>query len=67
MQLVTILYSLLACTASARIFTLYDEVNFGGNGHRETRNDDAACCESLTIERKQCSSLTNPREHERSR
>ncbi|KAJ8108849.1 hypothetical protein OPT61_g7883 [Boeremia exigua] len=42
MQLTAILATLVAA-AAARDFTLYDEVNFGGNRHRETRNDDAAC------------------------
>ena len=44
MQLTVFVATLLAAVASARDFTLYDDNNFGGAAHRETRNDDAACC-----------------------
>ncbi|KAF1828812.1 hypothetical protein BDW02DRAFT_511411 [Decorospora gaudefroyi] len=44
MHFSTAVVIMLASTASARVFTLYDDINFGGNSHRETRNDDAACC-----------------------
>lgn len=44
MQFTTVVAIMLASTASARVFTLYDDINFGGNSHGETRNDDAACC-----------------------
>ncbi|KAK1836521.1 hypothetical protein QBC39DRAFT_378070 [Podospora conica] len=43
MQFPVVLAALLAAGVSARDFTLYSEVNFGGTAHRETRNDDAAC------------------------
>ncbi|KAH6847756.1 hypothetical protein B0I37DRAFT_415473 [Chaetomium sp. MPI-CAGE-AT-0009] len=43
MQVTICVATLLAAAASARDFTLYDEVNFGGAGHRQTQNDDAAC------------------------
>lgn len=44
MQLTIVLATLLASMVSARSFTLYDDVNFGGAAHNEDRNDDAACC-----------------------
>jgi hypothetical protein len=44
MQLTIFVATLLTAVASARDFTLYDDNNFGGAAHRETRNNDAACC-----------------------
>ncbi|KAJ0107279.1 uncharacterized protein J7T55_015744 [Diaporthe amygdali] len=35
--------TLLTSVVSARSFTLYDDVNFGGAAHAENRNNDAAC------------------------
>ncbi|KAK2616564.1 hypothetical protein QQS21_000387 [Conoideocrella luteorostrata] len=44
MQLTTIFVgTLLASLATARSFTLFDDVNFGGKAHDENRNNDAAC------------------------
>lgn len=44
MQLTVFAAALLASVVSARSFTLYDDVNFGGVAHAENRNNDAACC-----------------------
>lgn len=54
MQIIAVTITLLASLASARDFTLYDNSYWGGASHRETRNDDDACCivpGSLLIER----------------
>ncbi|KAK4120392.1 hypothetical protein N657DRAFT_625329 [Parathielavia appendiculata] len=50
MQLTLFIAIILASVTSARDFTLYDDVNYGGAAHRETRNSNAACC-MLTIHR----------------
>lgn len=45
MQLTVLVTALLGSAAvSARTFTLYDNANFGGAAHTETRDDDFACC-----------------------
>ncbi|KAK0738958.1 hypothetical protein B0T18DRAFT_333351 [Schizothecium vesticola] len=44
MQFPVVLAVLFAAGVSARDFTLYSNVNFGGNAHRGTRSDDSACC-----------------------
>lgn len=48
MQHFVFIAALLAAVASARDFTLYSEHNMGGEPHRETRNDDDACCKLST-------------------
>lgn len=49
MQLTVFVATLLASVVSARSFTLYDDVNFGGAAHSENRNNDAACCMRLLL------------------
>lgn len=44
MQIITVTVALFASLALARDFTLYDNSYWGGASHRETRNDDDACC-----------------------
>ncbi|KAJ4027653.1 hypothetical protein NW760_007570 [Fusarium oxysporum] len=44
MQILLSAVIFLASVASARDFVLYDDANYGGAAHIETRNNDAACC-----------------------
>jgi hypothetical protein len=43
MQLITVVCALLASTASARVFTLYSDINYWGDSHIETQPDNANC------------------------
>ncbi|RBR14469.1 uncharacterized protein FIESC28_07705 [Fusarium coffeatum] len=43
MQFTLLTATLLASLVSARDFTLYNDANFKGGSHRETRGDDGAC------------------------
>ena len=49
MQLTVFVATLLGSVVSARSFTLYDEINFGGAAHAENRNNDAACCMRILL------------------
>jgi hypothetical protein len=44
MQLTIFVATLLASVVSARSFTLFDGINFGGTTHTENRLNDHACC-----------------------
>jgi hypothetical protein len=44
MQLITVVCALLASTASARVFTLYSDINYWGDSHIETQPDNGNCC-----------------------
>ncbi|CCC05614.1 hypothetical protein SMACR_09639 [Sordaria macrospora] len=47
MQLTTFIASLMLASApavQARFFTLYDDINYGGQPHAENRPDGATCC-----------------------
>ena len=44
MQLTAIVCALLVSAASARVFTLHDDINYWGDSHTETQPDDDSCC-----------------------
>ncbi|KAK6819576.1 hypothetical protein PG990_010073 [Apiospora arundinis] len=43
MQFTALAATLFVAVASARQFTLFDDINFGGAAHYENRNNDDAC------------------------
>jgi hypothetical protein len=49
MQLITVVCALLASTASARVFTLYSDINYWGDSHIETQPDNANCCTQTEV------------------
>jgi hypothetical protein len=44
MQLTAVICTLLVSAASARVFTLHDDINYWGDSHTETQPDDDNCC-----------------------
>ena len=58
MQLSAIVLTLMASSASARLFTLFDNVNYNGPANTENRPDDNACC-TLYLLALLCGSSTN--------
>lgn len=55
MQLSLFTVTVLASLVGARDFTLYEHANYKGATHRETRNDDDACCAlPMSVHKFQC-------------